>query len=177
MVGTPYAFFQGELMPLAEAKIGLMTHAFNYGTAVFEGIRANWNAEQETLYLFRTREHYERLRQSAHVLMMELLYSDDDLVRITQELVTKSGFREDLYIRPMVYKAEEVLGVRLHDVADDFPDVLRAVRRLPGPGRGNSLRHVVVAANGRYLDPGAGEGERGLHQLGAGEDGGALPRL
>ncbi len=120
MVGTPYAFFRGELMPLAEAKIGLMTHAFNYGTAVFEGIRANWNAEQETLYLFRTREHYERLRQSAHVLMMELLYSDDDLVRITQELVTKSGFREDLYIRPMVYKAEEVLGVRLHDVADDF---------------------------------------------------------
>jgi len=119
MSGTPYAFLRGELLPLADAKIGLMTHAFNYGTAVFEGIRANWNAEQETLYLFRTREHYERLRKSAHVLMMDLRYSDDELVALTNELVSKSGFREDLYIRPMVYKSQEVLGVRLHDVEDD----------------------------------------------------------
>lgn len=120
MSGTPYAFFEGEMMPLAEAKIGLMTHAFNYGTAVFEGIRANWNAEQETLYLFRTREHFERLRKSAHVLMMEVRYSDDELVERTTDLVVKSGFREDLYIRPMVYKSEEVLGVRLHDVEEDL---------------------------------------------------------
>ena len=70
MTGTPMAFFQGELMPLAEAKIGLMTHAFNYGTAVVEGIRANWSAEHEELYLFRTAEHVKRLRRSAKVLEM-----------------------------------------------------------------------------------------------------------
>lgn len=120
MSGTPYAFLKGEMLPLADAKIGLMTHAFNYGTAVFEGIRANWNAEQETLYLFRTREHYERLRKSAHVLMMDLRFSDDELVELTTELVAKSGFQEDLYVRPMVYKSQEVLGVRLHDVEDDL---------------------------------------------------------
>jgi branched-chain amino acid aminotransferase len=120
MPGIPYAFLKGELLPLADAKISLMTHAFNYGTAVFEGIRANWNAEQETLYLFRTREHYERLRKSAHMLMMGVRYSDDELLSITRELIAKSGFREDLYIRPMVYKSEEVLGVRLHDVAEDL---------------------------------------------------------
>lgn len=120
MAGTPYAFFEGELMPLAEAKIGLMTHAFNYGTAVFEGIRANWNAEQEQLYAFRTREHFERLRKSAHILMMPVRYSDDELVDLTHRLIAKTGFREDLYIRPMVYKSQEVLGVRLHDVEDDL---------------------------------------------------------
>lgn len=120
MAGTPYAFFEGEIKPLAEAKIGLMTHAFNYGTGVFEGIRANWSAEQEMLYLFRAREHYERLRRSAHVLMMEVRYSDDDLLRITRDLISQSGFREDLYVRPMVYKSQEALGVRLHDIADDL---------------------------------------------------------
>ena len=120
MSGTPYAFLKGDLMPLADAKIGLMTHAFNYGTAVFEGIRANWNAEHETLYLFRAREHFERLRKSAHVLMMDVRYSDDELIDLARQLVTHSGFREDLYIRPMVYKSQEVLGVRLHDVEDDL---------------------------------------------------------
>ena len=119
MPGTPYAFFKGELMPLADAKIGLMTHAFNYGTAVFEGIRANWNADQEQLYLFRALEHFQRLRKSAHILMMKVPYTDEQLVQITQDLLRKADFREDMYVRPMVYKSQEVLGVRLHDVEDD----------------------------------------------------------
>ena len=97
-----------------------MTHAFNYGTAVFEGIRANWNSDTEQLYLFRVADHYRRLRKSAHILMMEIRYSEEELRTITRELVAKSGFREDLYIRPMVYKSEEVIGVRLHDVAEDL---------------------------------------------------------
>ena len=97
-----------------------MTHAFNYGTAVFEGIRANWNSDTEQLYLFRVADHYQRLRKSAHILMMEIRYSEEELRTITRELVAKSGFREDLYIRPMVYKSEEVIGVRLHDVAEDM---------------------------------------------------------
>ena len=120
MAATPYAFLKGQILPLAEAKIGIMTHAFNYGTAVFEGIRANWNPDEEQIFLFRPREHFQRLRQSAHILMMELRYSDDELIAITSQLVAKTGFREDLYVRPMVYKSQEVLGVRLHDVQDDL---------------------------------------------------------
>jgi branched-chain amino acid aminotransferase len=120
MTGTPMAFFRGEIMPLADAKIGLMTHAFNYGTAVFEGIRANWSAEHEQLYLFRTEEHVKRLRKSAHVLEMELRCSDAEIVQTIQSMVEQAGFTEDLYVRPMVYKSQEVLGVRLHDVEEDF---------------------------------------------------------
>ena len=117
---TPTAFFQGEFIPMENAKIGIMTHAFNYGTAVFEGIRGNWNRSQEQLYLFRPREHIERLRQSAKIMRMQLNYSDDELVKITHELALKNGYTEDVYIRPMVYKSSEAVGVRMHDLEDDF---------------------------------------------------------
>lgn len=120
MSGTEMAYLRGEVTPLSEAKISIMTHALHYGTAVFEGIRANWNAEHEQLYLFRMREHYERLRQSARALMMDLPLSDDELCEITVDLVQRSGFKQDVYVRPMVYKSAEALGVRLHGVADDF---------------------------------------------------------
>ena len=120
MSGTEMAYLKGETMPLADAKISVMTHAFHYGTAVFEGIRANWNAEHEQLYLFRMREHYERLRKSARALMMDLPLSDDELCDITVDLVQRSDFHQDVYIRPMVYKSAEALGVRLHGVQDDF---------------------------------------------------------
>ena len=92
MSGTEMAYLRGEVMPLADAKISIMTHALHYGTAVFEGIRANWNAEHEQLYLFRMREHYERLRKSAHALMMDLPLSDDELCEISIDLLRRSGF-------------------------------------------------------------------------------------
>jgi branched-chain amino acid aminotransferase len=116
---TPLAYFRGEIVPLEEAKIGVMTHAFNYGTAVFEGIRGNWNEESQTIYLFRMREHFERLMQSAHILSMKANVDIDRLCEITVELVEGSGYTEDIYIRPMVYKSSEIVGVRLHGIEDD----------------------------------------------------------
>src|ERR1041385_7587924 len=77
-MGEPYAYLRRQIMPLAEAKIGVMTHAFNYGTACFEGIRGNWNAAHEQLYLFRVREHFRRLRDSAKILNMELPYTEEE---------------------------------------------------------------------------------------------------
>jgi len=115
-----YAFFQKQLVPMEEAKIGIMTHALHYGTAVFEGIRGNWNDEQQQLYLFRLEEHYERLLNGCKVLQINLPYSVADLCRITVELVEKCGFRENIYVRPLAYKSSEALGVRLHDLEDDF---------------------------------------------------------
>jgi len=56
-----YAFFKNEFVPLAEAKVNVMTQALHYGTAVFEGIRGNWNSEHKQIYLFRLKEHYQRL--------------------------------------------------------------------------------------------------------------------
>ena len=115
----PYAYFRGEIIPLADAKIGVMTHAFNYGTAVFEGIRGNWNEEEETTFLFRVREHYARLEQSCRILNLPFDEDIDNLIDITIEIAAKSGYREDIYIRPLVYASSEVLGVRLHGLETD----------------------------------------------------------
>ncbi|HXG35497.1 MAG TPA: branched-chain amino acid transaminase [Dehalococcoidia bacterium] len=120
MPAAPYAYFNKQIVPLAEAKIGIMTHAFNYGTAVFEGIRGNWNAEEEQMYLFQMAEHYQRLRRSCRIMRIDLPYSDEELYNLTVRVVEMSGYREDVYVRPMAYKSSEVLGVRLHNLEDDF---------------------------------------------------------
>ena len=115
-----YAYFHNQFVPLSEAKIGVMTHALHYGTALFEGIRGNWNSEQNQMYLFRLKEHYERLHKGCRVLKISLPYTVDELCQITVELVERCGFQEDIYIRPLAYKSSESLGVRLHDLEGDF---------------------------------------------------------
>jgi len=115
-----YAFFQGKFMPLSEAKIEVMTNSLHYGTAVFEGIRGNWDGEKQQLYLFRLKEHYERMHQGCQVLKIDLPHTVDELCQITVELVEKCHFHEDLYVRPLAYKSSQSMGVRLHDLEGDF---------------------------------------------------------
>ncbi|MYC37736.1 MAG: branched-chain amino acid transaminase, partial [Chloroflexi bacterium] len=116
-----FAFFRGEVVPLEDARVSVMTHALHYGTAVFEGIRGNWNSEHETTYIFRLREHYERLHLGCRMLMLDIPYSVDDLCNITVELVQKNANRSDVYIRPLAYKSEElVANLKLHEIASDF---------------------------------------------------------
>ena len=117
---SSYAFFKNQFVPLAEAKISVMTQALHYGTAIFEGIRGNWNSEHKQIYLFRLKEHYQRLLNGCQVLRIKLPYTIDELCQITVELAQKCGFEEDIYIRPLAYKSSEALGVRLHDIGDDF---------------------------------------------------------
>jgi branched-chain amino acid aminotransferase len=113
-------YFEGSIIPLSEAKVGILTHAFSYGTGCFEGIRGYYNEDHGQLYLFRAREHFERLHESARVLMINLKQSPDELVEIASELLRKSGVYEDAYVRPSAYKSSEVIGVRLHDLKDDL---------------------------------------------------------
>lgn len=113
-------YFEGKVLPLSEAKVGILTHAFSYGTGCFEGIRAYYNDEHRQLYMFRAREHYERLHKSARVLLMKLEISPDELVRMTADLLRRSRLHTDAYIRPSVYKADETIGVRLHNLRDEL---------------------------------------------------------
>lgn len=113
-------FLNGEFIPADQARLGVMAHAVSYGTGCFEGIRGYWNPEAEEVYLFRVREHYERLHRSCRITNIELPYTVDELVEITAELIRRNGFRENCYIRPFAYKADEVIGVRLHDLTDAF---------------------------------------------------------
>jgi branched-chain amino acid aminotransferase len=117
---TPYAYFQKQFVPLAEAKIGIMTHAFLYGTATFEGIRGNWNEDVGQTYIFRLQDHFRRLHKSCRILKIDLPYSVEELSALTVRLVEMCGYTEDVYIRPIAYKSAEVIGVRMHDLEDDF---------------------------------------------------------
>jgi branched-chain amino acid aminotransferase len=114
-----FAFFKEQFVPIEDAKISIMTHGFNYGTGCFEGIRAYWNQDEEQLYIFKLIEHYERFLHSSHILLMELPFTAQRLADLTAELIRREGYRQDCYIRPIAYKGDEIIGVRLHNLRDE----------------------------------------------------------
>ena len=117
---TTHAFFDGKFVRIEDAKVSIMTHALNYGTGCFEGIRAYWNDEEQQLYAFRLAEHYQRLLNSAGILLIDLPYTVQDLCDATVQLLRLEGFREDTYVRPLAFKSQEGIGVRLRGVKDSL---------------------------------------------------------
>ena len=115
-----YAFFQGKIVPLAEAKVSVVTHALNYGTGIFEGIRGYYNKDQNQMYILKMAEHYQRFLQSCKIMLMQFPYTVEDLCQITLEIARKNSYQEDFYIRPLAYKSSEIIGVKLHDLACDL---------------------------------------------------------
>lgn len=115
---TKYAFFNDKIVPIEEAKVSVMTHALNYGTGVFAGLRGYWNEDEEQLFVFRPLDHFKRFTQSAGLMRIELKHTPAELVEILSELIRTENFRENIYIRPLAYKATEGIGVKLHDLED-----------------------------------------------------------
>jgi len=133
-----YAFFRGHIVPYSEARVGVLTHALNYGTACFAGIRAYWNEEEEELFVFRPRDHFRRFLESARLLGMDLAFSEESLSAALVELLRAELYREDSYARPLAFYGDEAVGVRLHNLT---PEV-----------------SIVAMPHGRYL-----ENEEGAH--------------
>lgn len=152
-------YFEGAWVPLRDARVSIMTHAFMYGTATFEGIRAYWNAEDETLYGLFLREHVERIRDSAKILLMDPVPSADELVDIVLETVRRNGFREDVYIRPSFYKSTRAIGVRLHKLEHElyvitvpfgaYIDTEKGVRLMTSSWRRNA--DEAIPARGKIV--------------------------
>ena len=117
---TGTAYLDGAFVPFADAKVSIATHALQYGTGVFEGIRAYWNPSQEKLYVFRLREHFERMTRSCRIVRIELPGDADQLSAIVVELLERNAFKSDVYIRPLAYKAALVVKVALHGIRDGF---------------------------------------------------------
>lgn len=117
-----YAYFQGNIVPFPEANLSIMTHAFNYGTGYFGGIRGYWNEEHQQLHLFRLQEHYDRLCRSGRLMMMSFAenYTFEQFQDIIMQVLQKSNIRSDVYIRPIVYKSSLEIGPRMHNIDDDF---------------------------------------------------------
>jgi len=144
-----YAFFKGRVVPYKEANVGVLTHALNYGSAVFGGLRAYWNDDEQQLFIFRPQDHFKRFLQSAGLMRMELPYSADQLVEALTELMRKEGHKEDCYIRPLAFFADEIIGVRLHRLNTELSMVA-----LPfgSYGTNEDGQHVTVSSWRRVDD-------------------------
>lgn len=108
-------YFDHRLMPLGDAKVGILTHALHYGTGVFEGIRAYWDQTSQDLFLLRPREHFDRWRRNCRILRIGVDADTAELVRLTTELCRRNNFREDVYVRPLAYKSAQRIGVQPDD--------------------------------------------------------------
>ena len=117
---TEYAYFGGEFVPIESAKLGIRTHAFLYGTSLFEGIRGYWIPETGELSIFRMKEHYERLLANSRVFYLTPELSLDQLCDITTELVRRNQVQGDIYIRPTLFKNGENITPTLEHTVTDF---------------------------------------------------------
>lgn len=133
-----HAFFRGRIVPYAEARVGVLTHALNYGTGCFAGLRGYWNAEEQELFVFRPLDHFRRFLESAKLLDMALPFSASDLTEALVSLIRTELLREDCYARPLAFYGDESIGVRLHNLT---PEV-----------------SIVAIPYGRYV-----ENEEGVH--------------
>jgi branched-chain amino acid aminotransferase len=115
-----HVFFEGKIVPFEEAKVSVATHAFNYGTGVFGGIRGYWNDDKKKIYIFRPYDHYRRFLNSGRMMNMHIPYDEESLIQLTLDLVRMEGWQTNIYIRPLIYKADLGIGVRLHDLRDEL---------------------------------------------------------
>ena len=111
-----YAFFKDKIVPYSEAKVGVLTHGLNYGTGVFGGIRGYWNDDEKDLFVFRPLDHFQRFLESTRLLRMEFSYTREEITAILLELTRKEDPHEDVYVRPLAFYGDEIIGVRLHNV-------------------------------------------------------------
>lgn len=108
-----WCYHGGEMVKMGDVRLSPATHALNYGTGVFEGIRAYWNESRGTLQVLKLREHYERFEKSCRMLRIELPNTVDELCDITLEILRRNAPRQDTYIRPLAYKSATSVGVNL----------------------------------------------------------------
>jgi branched-chain amino acid aminotransferase len=146
---SKHAFFEGKIVPLSDAKISIATHGFLYGTAVFGGMRAYWNEEKKCLFVFRPYDHFRRLLHSARMLAMQTHYDEESLIQLTLDLLRTDNWQRDIYMRPTFYKADLGIGVKLHDLKDEFSMFVMAYEPYV---KNDTNAHVTVSSWRRIDD-------------------------
>ena len=146
---SKHAFFEGKIVPLADAKINIATHGFLYGTAVFTGMRAYWNEEKKRLFVFRPYDHFRRLLHSTRIMAMETSYDEESLNQLTLDVLRTDHWQQDVYMRPTFYKSDMGIGVRLHDLKDEFCLFTMAFEKYV---KNDSNAHVTISSWRRIDD-------------------------
>lgn len=105
---TEKIWMNGELVPWEEARIHVLTHSLHYGTGVFEGVRAYETDRGPAV--FRLTDHVKRMFESAKIMMMEIPFTEDEVVQAIKETVAASGL-PSCYIRPIAYYGYGEMGL------------------------------------------------------------------
>jgi len=114
-----FAYFEGKIIPLKDANVNIRTHALQYGTGCFEGIRA-YQIDEKKFSVVKCKEHYERMEKSAKILGMKFPFSPEKATEITIELLKKNKPDSGVYIRPILYKSSYDLGPRFCDIPEEL---------------------------------------------------------
>ena len=146
---SKHAFFEGKIVPLSEAKISIATHAFLYGTAVFGGMRAYWNEEKKRLFVFRPYDHFRRLLHSARMLAVQTTYDEESLIQTMLDVLRTDNWQQDIYMRPTFYKADLGIGVKLHNLKDEFSLFVIAYEQYV---KNDTNAHVTISSWRRIDD-------------------------
>ena len=102
-------WMDGEFIPWNEAKVHVLTHTLHYGNGVFEGTRAYQT--EEGLAIFRLQDHTKRLLNSAKIVKIDVPFSQEELEEAQLELLRKNDFKQNVYIRPLVFLGYGKMGL------------------------------------------------------------------
>jgi branched-chain amino acid aminotransferase len=101
-------WMDGKMVDWDEAKVHVCTHALHYGSGIFEGMRA-YETENGTA-VFRLKEHIDRLFNSAKIFKMEIPYTKEEFRQAVKDTIKANNLKSG-YIRPLVYRGFEQLGI------------------------------------------------------------------
>ncbi|MCB1173601.1 MAG: branched-chain amino acid transaminase [Leptospiraceae bacterium] len=158
------AWFDNDYRPLSECNVNISTHALQYGTMVFGGVRGYYNINLGQVFLFRLAEHCQRLLRSTRIMQMQSPVEADEMATILLELVRRNEYNCNVYFRPFIYKRDLQLSPRLHDVndnfaiyslkLDDYLDTTRGMRVCVSSWRRISEDHIPTRskASGGYIN-------------------------
>jgi len=158
-------WFDGEMVAWRDARVHVLTHTLHYGMGVFEGVRA-YDAGANGTSIFKMNEHTDRLFRSAHIMMMDMPYSKEEINEAQKSVVRENNLNE-AYLRPMAFYGSEGMGLRADNLkthvivaAWDWPSYMSPEARDHGIKVRTSsyTRHHVnismckAKANGHYIN-------------------------
>ncbi len=135
------SYLDGEYLPHGSARISVASHVVNYGTGCFEGIRAYWNRRQQQLYVTLLPEHARRLVSSCRILSLDSGPEEHQVIDVVVGLLRRNGPREDTYVRPLVFKSEESIAVKLSGLRTSFAVYCQPMGEYLDTTRGLSLTY------------------------------------
>lgn len=135
----PYAFFEGKVVPIEDARVSIMTNALQYGTGFFGGIRAYYSEADKAVYVFRLDDHIARFLNSAKLLDVKMPYDKDFLKKTIIELIQKNKPDTDAYLRPFAYVGNDELGPNLAGVTMDVAVYMIPLKEYMPVSKGLSL--------------------------------------